>query len=165
MGIKKGISGIALLAMLYSCTSNDKTILDQETSYIIPTGYKVVPINQIDVDIYKSFFNEKGTNSVALYRLLASNNYQIFLGIGINTTTEKLKSEIKPSSEREIVFEDSTKTDSFTLALKKDSSTYLTHYIRVLKSGTKFLFTVVSTGQPADSIFIKQQIETQLKIK
>lgn len=163
--MKKGIYCIALLTMLFSCTSNNKTILDQETSYIIPTGYKVVPINQVDVDVYKSFFRENGDNSVALYRVLTGKNYQIYLGIGFNTSVDKMKAQIRPLSEQNIVFEDSTKADAFTLALRKDSLTYLTHYIRALKSGTKFLFTVVSAGQPADTTFTRQQIENQLKVK
>lgn len=74
-------------------------MLDQNTSFKIPEEYKIVTITQNDVEIYRSFFGNKKENFMVLYKLLAGSTHLIFIGIGYETSFEKIKNEILLQSE------------------------------------------------------------------
>lgn len=146
------------------CIPNNNVMLDQNTSFKIPEEYKIVTITQNDVEIYRSFFGNKKENFMVLYKLLAGSNHLIFIGIGYETSFEKIKNEILLQSENKNILQNSIQNNSFTISFNRDSSTTITHYLRVLDSGNKYLFSVLNKGKTEDPTFVKRYIENQILI-
>jgi hypothetical protein len=164
MKMKKYLLLFGMIVILWGCTPNNDIMLDQNTSYQIPEEYKVVTTTQNDIEMYRSFFGNKEENFMVLYKLLSGSNHLIFIGIGYNTSFEKIKKEILLQSENKNILQKSIQNNSFTISFNRDSLTTITHYLRVLDSGNKYLFSVLNKGKTEDSTFIKQYIENQILI-
>ncbi len=92
-------------------------MLDQVTSFNIPEGYKLVGKTQNDVDYYKSFFGKTENTSMVLYKILAGSNNLIFIGVGYETSYEKIKNDILLQTENDFVLQDSIQNKSFTIII------------------------------------------------
>jgi hypothetical protein len=163
--MKKSVLSLILIITLWGCASEDNIILDQNTTYNVPQGYKIVAKTQSDIDVYKSFFGNKDNNSPVLYKLLSGTNDLIFIGIGYETSYEKIKDEILMQNESKVVLQNYIQNKSFTIRLNRDSLNTVTHYLRILDSGNKYLFSVLSNENTKDTAFIKKYIENQIITK
>ncbi len=139
-------------------------MLDQNTSFKIPEEYKVVTITENDVEIYRSFFGNKKENFMVLYKLLSGSNQLMFIGIGYETSFQEIKNQILLQSKNKYIYQNSIQNNSFLISFKRDSSATITHYLKVLDSGNKYLFSVINKGNTEDSKFVKQFIENQIII-
>lgn len=163
--MKKSVPGLLLIVMLWGCTSENNIILDQNTTYNIPEGYKLVGKTQTDVDVYKSFFGSKDNNTPVLYKLISGPEHLIFIGIGYETSYEKIKDNILFLNEDKIVSQDFVQNKSFTISMKRDSLNTVTHHLKVLDSGNKYLFSILGKGKAKDTTFVKQFIVNQIITK
>jgi hypothetical protein len=159
------VLSLLLSITLWGCMSENNIILDQDTTYKIPEGYKVVAKTQSDVDVYKSFFGKKDNNSMVLYKLLSDTNVLIFIGIGYETSYEKIKNEILLQNENKVILQDYDQNKSFTICVNRDSLNTVTHHLRILDSGNIYLFTILSKDIIKDTAFIEKYIENQIITK
>lgn len=139
-------------------------MLDQNTSYKIPDEFKLVSITQSDIDVYRSLLGESDKNSLVLYKVLSGSNRLIFIGMGYETSFEEIKNKILLQSENKSLLQRTIQEKTVTIEYKRDSLTTVTHYLRILDSGNKYLFTVFNKSNTEDSTFIKQYIENQIII-
>lgn len=154
-----------LIIILLSCTEGNEIVLDEKTSFNIPEGCKEVEKTLTDIEIYKSFFENKDSNPMVLYKLLAGSDYLIFIGIGYETSYEEIKNEIIIKSANRIISEEYIRDKSFTININRDSLSEITHCLRVLNSGNKYLFSVLNNQKTKNLIPAKQIIENNIRIK
>lgn len=154
-----------LFILLLSCTNGNEIVLDEKTSFNIPEGCKEIEKTLSDIEIYKSFFKNKDSNPMVLYKLLAGSDYLIFIGIGYETSYEQIKNEITLKSENRIMSQEYTENKSFTININRDSLYEITHCLKVLNSGNKYLFSVLNNQKTKNFIPPKQLIENNIRTK
>lgn len=140
-------------------------MLDENTSFIVPLGYTETTKTSSDIEIYQSFFVSKENNPMVLYKMLSGPEHLIFIGIGYETDYDKIKNEILTQSENKISFQEYFQDKSFIIRLNRDSISEVTHFLQVLKSGNKYLFSVLNNKNVQDSAFIEKFIHSNIKTK
>lgn len=140
-------------------------MLDENTSFIVPLGYTETTKTSSDIEIYQSFFVSKENNPMVLYKMLSGPEHLIFIGIGYETDYDKIKNEILTQSENKISFQEYFQDKSFIIRLNRDSVSEVTHFLQVLKSGNKYLFSVLNNKNVQDSAFIEKFIHSNIKTK
>lgn len=140
-------------------------MLDENTSFIVPLGYTETTKTSSDIEIYQSFFVSKENNPMVLYKMLSGPEHLIFIGIGYETDYDKIKNEILTQSENKISFQEYFQDESFIIRLNRDSISEVTHFLQVLKSGNKYLFSVLNNKNVQDSAFIEKFIHSNIKTK
>lgn len=155
-----------MIVSLACCTNNNNNImLDENTSFNIPFGYTETAKTSADVEIYQSFFVSKENNPMVLYKMLSGPEHLIFIGIGYETNYDKIKNEILTQLENKITFQEYIQDKSFIISLNRDSISEVTHFLQVLKSGNKYLFSVLNNKNVRDSAFIEKFIHSNIKTK
>ena len=140
-------------------------MLYQQQSFIVPLGYTETTKTSSDIEIYQSFFVSKENNPMVLYKMLSGPEHLIFIGIGYETDYDKIKNEILTQSENKISFQEYFQDKSFIIRLNRDSISEVTHFLQVLKSGNKYLFSVLNNKNVQDSAFIEKFIHSNIKTK
>ncbi len=152
------ISVLFCIVTLLGCKPNDGIILDKDTTYSIPAGYKVVQITENDVSRYRSLFSAEDQSSLILYKILSGSNHLIFIGVAYETSYEELKNEILALHEKNPSILGLVQNKSFTIGVNHDSLTSVTHHLEVLNSGNKYMFSVLNNKQFDDPTFVNQYI-------
>ena len=131
--------------MLFSCSNTEnKIILNQTTSFKLPINSKTSIIIQSDVDYYRVLTNQKLSNQLILYKLIYGKNYQLYIGVAIDVTVDKIHKQLISNSMLKLIKEKSTSSDSAALILQIDSVQFCLHYIKQLNEGDKYLFSFIS---------------------
>lgn len=150
---------------MLGCTNNNnnKIILDHTTQYNIQPGISSVHVSQIESDFYKSLFNNSMENSLVLYKVLKGDNFKIYIGVGFETTIEKLKVKILANSKSSIVSVDSSAVHSVKIFQQIDTSAFVVHYLKELDSGNKYIFSAISYSENIiNESFVLKYFDSQL---
>lgn len=152
--------------LLSGCTNNkNEVILDHQTKYLLPNGLISNNVTQLDVNFYNSLINNKNETSLILYKVLKGNNFQIYLGMGFETSMEKIKTIILSNPNSIVISEQTFGADSFTIYQKTEAGQYISHYFKELESGNKYLFTAIGNNTIINESFASNFIESQITYK
>ena len=147
--LKKVLYSVIISLLACGCfTNSEKVVLDQNTQYDMPADFQLVRITQVEVDSYKSLFANANDNALVLYKVIKGRNTRIYIGICYETNLKQIKSKILDVANNQIISQDSSKVNSFTVYQKHDTSTFVLHHYKELNSsGNKYIFTVTSSNK------------------
>lgn len=134
-----------VLVFLGSCsTSENVIILDQTSSFKLPENSKIRTILQTDVDYFQSMFPVKLNNKMALYKMIQSTNYQLYIGIAIDAGFDEIYTELNSNSENILMRSEAYSPKCKSIFIQIDSLRYSYQYLKELEQGDKYLFLAVS---------------------
>lgn len=122
-------------------------------------------ISQLDLNDYKSLFKQNIENPMVLYKVLNGLDVKMYIGIGFETSAQKIRDEIFSNPHDTIIDLNTLLSNSFSIYLRMDSTHYVSHYLKVLDSGNKYLFSIVSNKVNSNQYLINEYIESQIVIK
>jgi hypothetical protein len=136
-----------LCIVLFGCgVKSERIMLDHSTLYEVPEDYELLHVSQIESDYYQSLFAESGDNSLVLYKVLKGRDLKIYISIGYETNKDRLVTKILSNPKATLLANDLSGNNSFVISQKTESGVLVVHYLKVLDSGNKYLFTAVGNS-------------------
>lgn len=137
-----------ILLCLNSCSDTDgKILLDQTTSFSIPENSRPIKTIQADVDFYQNLTIQKSLNNLVLYKLIRGQNYQLYVGVALSVTLNEMRQQLISNPKLKLIDQKSPSSVSESIFLQIDSVRFCYHYLKQLKQGDKYLFSVTTTNR------------------
>lgn len=137
-----------IILCLNSCSDTDgKILLDQTTSFKIPENSSTIKIIQADVDFYQNLTIQKSLNNLILYKLIRGSNYQLYVGIAVSVALNEMRQQLVSNPKFKLIDQKLPSSVSESIFLQIDSVRFCYHYLKQLKQGDKYLFSVITTNR------------------
>lgn len=161
MVIKKAFFFIVCTSLLVSCSTNKKKdiVLVNDYYFKMMPGESISDNSQDVIDRYEKYFNNDDSIQIPLYKYIKNENYQLFIGLPMESNLMKLQS--REMVHDSVLINHSGQNTAY-YQYSKDSL-LLTHYYAMPdKKNITAVFVLTKSKEMSDSLFSEQKLSERI---